>query len=80
MHNMGTADRVWPCFGETEITDLALTHEFSHGADSLLYSRVGIDAVLIIKVNNLDAETLKACFAAGAHMIGGTLDTYEASI
>src|SRR6476646_9029215 len=80
MYSMGAADRVWPCFRETEITYLALAYEFSHGADSLYYWRIGIDAVLIIEVNSFDAETLKTCFATGAYIIRGTLHAYEAPV
>ena len=77
---MGTTDRVWPCFGKTDITDLAVAHEFSHGADSLLYWRIGIDAVLIIKVNDFDAEALKTCFAAAAYIVLGAFHAYEVPI
>ena len=77
MHSMGAVDCVWPCFRETEITYLALANEFSHGAKSFLYWCVGVDAVLIVKINSLDAETLQTCFTTGAHIIRGTLTPTE---
>src|SRR5262249_42105042 len=53
---------------------------FSHGADSVLYWRVGVDPMLIIKVNHLNAEALEACFAAGAHIFGGASYADEAPV
>ena len=80
MYSMGAVDRVWLCFRETEITYLALAYEFSHGATSFLYWCVGVDAVLIVKINSFDAEPLKTCFATGAYIIRGTLHAYEAPV
>src|ERR1700730_3294093 len=76
MHSMGAADRLQPRFRETEIPDLALPHEFSHGADSLFYWRIDVDAVLIVEVNNLNAETPETCFAAGAYIVRRTFHAY----
>jgi hypothetical protein len=45
---MGVADCVWPYFGETEITNLALAYELSHGADRLLYRYLRVHSVLIV--------------------------------
>ena len=50
--------------GQAEVAHLALLHQLGHGAHRLLDRRVGVDAVLVVEVDHLDAEPLQALVAA----------------
>ena len=46
--------------GQPEVADLALRDELGHRADGLLDRRVGVDAVLVVEVDVVDAEAAAA--------------------
>ena len=52
---MGAADGVWPRFGEAQRTDLAGFDKAFHSADGFLDWSLGVDAVLVVEVNVIDA-------------------------
>src|SRR5271157_1054479 len=68
MNRVRAAERGRRCFGQSEISHLAFTHELRHGANRFLDGRFRIDAVLVIKIDQFNAEPLQAGFAAGAHI------------
>ena len=51
---------VRPRFAQPEKADLAPRHQLGHGADRLFDRNHRIDAVLIIEIDDLDAETFEA--------------------
>ncbi len=53
-----------------EIADLALLDELGHGSDGLLDGHVRVDAMLVVEVDVLDAETLKRGVAGLMHVLG----------
>ncbi|MNR10705.1 hypothetical protein D3C85_1269690 [compost metagenome] len=67
---MGLADRGRRRFRQAEEAHLALLHQFGHRPDRLLDRRIGVDAVLIIEVDVIDAEAAQAALDRAAH-IGG---------
>src|ERR1700674_1447688 len=80
MHRMRAADRLARGFREAEIADLALADERRHGADRLHDRRARVHPVLVIEVDDLDAEAAKASLAAAPHIVRRTLHAHEASI
>jgi len=70
MNFAGTAQVSGSSFGEAERADFTGFDEFGHGADGFLDGDVGIDAVLVVKINGFDAEALEAAFNSAAD-VGG---------
>jgi hypothetical protein len=56
------------------VGDLALLDQLGHGTDGLLDRDLGIDAVLVVEVDLLDAEAPQRVLAALAHVLGVTTD------
>ena len=64
VHGVRAADRLGAGLGEADVADLALLHQFGHRADGLLDRRVGVDAVLVVEVDVVDAQALQRALAA----------------
>ena len=71
MHLVRAADGLGLGFAEAECAHLARLHQFAHGADRVLDRHLGIDAVLVVEVDHVDAQSLQARIARRLHM-GGT--------
>ncbi len=67
---MGTADGLRSRFRQTQVPDLSFAHEVGHRSHSVFDGRVGVDAMLVVEVDRIDAQSLQARFAGLAH-IGG---------
>jgi hypothetical protein len=76
----GAAQRVDARLAEAEVADLALLHELGHRADGLLDRRVGIDAVLVVEVDVVQAETLQRALAGPLDVLGAAVDAAALSI
>jgi hypothetical protein len=74
MNGMGTAESGWGSFRETEITNLTSADEIGHGGDGVLDGSVGVDAVLVVKIDGLHAEALEAGVTGGANIFGFATD------
>jgi hypothetical protein len=59
---------------------LALAHQLRHRAHRLLDRRVGVDTVLIIKIDGLDAEAAQAGLARRAHVFRPAIDAEEGAV
>ena len=77
---MRPADRLRRGLGEAEIADLPLVLEPRHLAHRILDRHVGIDAVLVIKVDHLDPEPLEARLAGGVDIFGVAAHPEELAI
>ena len=55
---------------QAERAHLALLDQPRHGADRVLDRNIGIDAVLIVEIDHIDAEPLEARLAGGRHIFG----------
>ena len=60
--------------GQAEIAHLALGHELAHRPDRLLNRGVGVDAVLVVEVDVVDAEPLQRAVAGLADVLGAAVD------
>src|SRR3954471_24297636 len=70
MNFHGAAKSVGAGFGETEVADLSVSHKLRHGADCVFDWRIGIDAVLVIKIDGFDTEAAEAGLAGLADVFG----------
>ena len=66
MNPGGTANRSRSGLGKTEVTHLAGPNHFAHGTDGVLDGHIGVNPVLVIKVDLVDAEPLQALVTAFA--------------
>ena len=66
-HGVGPADRAGGCFGEPPVLDLAGVDELLDGAGDFFDRDVGVDAVLVVEVDRVDAEPSQRA-------VGGLLD------
>src|SRR5271156_2712772 len=63
MGGVGAPDALRPGFAQPEITDLTLFDEPGHCTDRILDRHCRIDPVLVIKIDDIDAEPLQARLA-----------------
>src|SRR2546427_1886145 len=75
MHCVRAAQSLRTGFGHAEVTDFAFPNKFLHGANSVFDWRVGIDSMLVIEVDVIDAEPAQASLARAADIIGFSADT-----
>src|SRR3954471_8247966 len=80
MHLGRPPDGLSASLGEPEVADLALLHELGHRADRLLDRRLGVDAVLVVEVDRVDAEALERRLARLAHVVGIAADAQELAV
>ena len=67
------ADRLHPCFGQTEVLDLALSDQVLHRTGHVLDRHVRVNPVLIEQVDRLDLEPLERAF-------DGLLDVFRPAV
>ena len=80
VYGVGATDGGGGGFGESEETDLAGGDEVGHGADGFFDGSVGVDAVLVVEVDDIDAETEEAGVACGTDVFGAAVDTEVVSV
>src|SRR5947209_19053660 len=66
--------------GQTDEAHLPFLDQTCHRAHSLLNRRLRVNAVLVVKINHLDAETAQGSVAGRAHIFGPTVDAEEAPV
>lgn len=74
---MSAANRVRGGFGEADVADFALANEIGESADGFLDGSFGIDAMLVVQIDSVDAEALQAGVAGGANVSAGAVDAAE---
>ena len=74
VHGVGPADGGRRRLGQPEVAHLALRHQLGHGPDRLLDRRVGVDPVLVVEVDVVDAEPRQRAVAGLAHVLGPAVD------
>src|SRR5207302_2010780 len=80
MDGVRPADRRRRRLGQSEEAHLAFLDERGHRADRLLDRRPRIDAVLIVEVDRLDAQTRQARLASGTNVVGLAADAETATV
>src|SRR6516164_381935 len=79
MHRMRPAAGFRTRFAYTERAHLALLQEPRHGADRVFDRYRRIDAVLVIKIDHVDAEALEARLAGGKNKFRTTIGKFAAA-
>src|SRR5688572_14161104 len=74
MHAVSARDCGGCGLGQAEIPHLALANQLRHRADRLLDRDRGVDAMLIIEVNVIDAEPLQRGITGAAHVLRTAVD------
>jgi len=69
MHRVGAADRLLSRLGKTEVANLSLAHEVGHRADDCLDRNLGIDAVLVEKIDVIGSQPLQRSFDCPANVL-----------
>src|SRR5579872_6639450 len=64
--------------GKSQKANLAFLHEAGHGTDGLFNRDGVVNAVLVVKVDNLHSQPAKAGFACLADVSGATVDSQKA--
>ena len=80
MHDVGPADGGGRCLGQAEVADLAGLHELRHGADGVLDRHALVDAVLVVKVDVVDTESLKTRLGGAAHVLRSAVDAESGAV
>src|ERR1700724_1331296 len=74
MNGVRAPDRFRAGLGQAEETHFPFADQLSHRANCLFDWRVGVDAMLIIKIDNIDIEPAKTSFARFPDVIGFAID------
>src|SRR5215475_13364730 len=74
MDGMGAADCLGARFRQTEKSHHAFAHKFCHGANGLFNRRVWIDAMLVIEIDHIHAQSAQTSFTSLADIIPLTAD------
>src|SRR6266581_5418758 len=80
MHRVRAFDGLGRGFREPEIAHLALLDELGHRAHGVLDRGIGIHAMLIVEIDDLDAETAQARLAALPDVLGLAVDAAIAPV
>ena len=64
MNGVRAADRLRRRLGKAEVANLPRLDELGHRADRLFDRRVRVDAMLVVEIDRVDAETLQRGVAA----------------
>src|SRR5687768_1769073 len=80
MHRMGAPDRSRSSLAKSQVSYLPGPYELGHRAHCFLDRHIGIDAMLIVEIDDLDIEAPEAVFAGLAHIIGPAAHAPETSI
>src|SRR5262249_60755671 len=74
MNGVCAANRFGACFGETEKSHLARAHKLCHRANCFLDRCLGIDAMLIVEIDYVNAQSAQTSFASFVDIIRLTAD------
>src|ERR1700730_16417867 len=69
MHLRGAPQCLRRSFGESQVANLTLSHQFRHRADSLLNRSIWVYPMLVVEINSLNPQAPQAGFAGFAHVI-----------
>src|SRR5439155_24332929 len=74
MNRVRTANGLGRSLREAEVAHLALLHELGHRAHGVLDRRIRIDAMLVIEVDMVDAQSAERAFDGLADVLGPSVD------
>ena len=67
---MAAADRLGRRLTEPDVADLSLLYQLRHGPNGLLDRDVGVDPVLVVEVDVIDAKSPQRAVDRGANVLG----------
>jgi hypothetical protein len=70
MDGVRAAQSLWARLGHAEVSNFALVDEFLHLRERVFDWRVGIDAMLVVEIDVINAEPAQARLAGAANVIG----------
>src|SRR5579872_1454309 len=70
MNFRGAPKSAWRGLRQSDKSNLSFFHELRHRANSFFDRSFRIDAVLIVKIDGIDAQPAQACLARPFHIIG----------
>src|ERR1035437_4144932 len=76
----GAANRSWRGFRHSQKPHLALLNQLGHGANRIFNGRVGINAVLIGKVNMRYSKGLEAGFTGPLYILSPPVNTQKFAV
>src|SRR5271165_5627520 len=79
MDRVSPSDALGPSLTQSQISDLALFDQPRHRADRLLNGHRRINPVLVIKIDDIDAEPFEARVACSGNIGGTAIDTVGAA-
>src|SRR5215467_5730027 len=68
MDLIGPAQDFRTRFAQADVPDFAFFYEFGHRAHSIFNRDIGVDSMLVIEIDGLDAKALQTSFAGPAHI------------
>ena len=71
-------DRLHTCFGEAEVFDLACLDQIFHRSGDVFDGHVGVDAMLIEQVDDIDLEPFERAFDGLLDVIGPAVQAWRA--
>src|ERR1051326_6077272 len=80
MNGVCAANRLRPGFGHAEVPHFAGVNEVGHRTDRVFDRCVGIDAMLIVEIDVIDAEALQRRVAGALDVIGPSIDSDPRSV
>src|SRR5262249_15458937 len=80
MHLVRARDGLGRCFTQADVANFSGAHQFRHGANRLLDGRVGVDAVLVVEIDVLDAEALQAALDGLPNVLGAAVEAARSGI
>src|SRR5215471_5397701 len=80
MDSMRATNRGRRSFREAEVAHLAGANQIRHGTDGFFDGSVGINAMLVIEVDGVDAESIQAGVATGTDILRLTADAANIGI
>src|SRR5271165_706438 len=80
VNHCGSTDRCGCSLRQPEVTHFSSLHQVRHRPDRLLDWRVGIDPVLVVKVDHIDAQSLEAGVTALPDILRITPDAEEFTV
>ncbi len=76
---MGAADSLHACFGESEVLHFALLDEVFHGPRCVFDGDIGVDTMLIEKIDDVGLEALERCLGDFFDVIGAAVCAHTLS-
>ena len=79
MHGVGAPYRLGPRFAQAQGADLALLDQLGHRSDRIFDRHVRVDAVLVVEIDDIDAQAPKARLTGDRNIFGTPIGSLAAA-